>query len=130
MDRRRGLKERLHRARQPLGERLLRELHARLRDELLNGEIFYTLAEAKAVLSLLILSTNAALSLDAAEKSSVSSSGSFIQDSEPCGTADDLHFCGVLTSKGPPSITIPAMRAAGRGQRSAEDLFGRSASRQ
>ena len=33
-----------------MGERLLRKLQCRLRDELLNGEIFYSLAEAKVVI--------------------------------------------------------------------------------
>ena len=42
--------DRLHRARQPLGERLCRELQARLRDELLNSEIFYTLREAQIII--------------------------------------------------------------------------------
>jgi hypothetical protein len=37
--------DRLHRARQSLGERLHRSFNARLRDELLDGEIFYTLCE-------------------------------------------------------------------------------------
>jgi putative transposase len=50
VDRRSGSQDRLHRAGQPLGERLLRELHSKLRDELLNGELFYSLAEAKIVI--------------------------------------------------------------------------------
>ena len=40
----------VYRAGQPLGERLLRELHAKLRDELLDGEIFYSLGEARVVI--------------------------------------------------------------------------------
>ena len=40
----------LHRARQPLGEWLLRSFNGKLRDELLNGEIFYSLKEAQVVI--------------------------------------------------------------------------------
>jgi Integrase core domain len=40
----------LHRSRKPLGERLCGSFNARLRDELLDGEIFYTLKEAKIVI--------------------------------------------------------------------------------
>lgn len=49
MDRIGGSKDCLHRARQPEGERLHRK-NARLRDELLNGEIFYALLEARIVI--------------------------------------------------------------------------------
>jgi transposase InsO family protein len=36
---------------QPVGERLLRKLHnSKLRDKLLNGEIFYTLGEARIII--------------------------------------------------------------------------------
>ena len=43
----RGRRDALYRAGQPVGERLQRELfNGKLRDELLNGEIFYSLAEA------------------------------------------------------------------------------------
>ena len=40
----------LYRTRQPLGERLQREPQWELRDELLNGEIFYTLREAQILI--------------------------------------------------------------------------------
>ncbi len=40
----------VHRAGQSLGKWLLRELHGTLRDELLNGEIFYSLKEARIVI--------------------------------------------------------------------------------
>jgi putative transposase len=40
----------VHRTGQPMGERLQRELHGKLRDEMLNGEIFYTLAEARILI--------------------------------------------------------------------------------
>ena len=40
----------VHRARQPLGERLLQSFNGKLRDELLNGEIFYSLKEAQIVI--------------------------------------------------------------------------------
>ena len=43
-------KDAVHRARQSLGEWLLRKLQSKLRDELLNGEIFTTLYEAPQVL--------------------------------------------------------------------------------
>jgi transposase InsO family protein len=39
----------LYRARKFLGKRLLRELQWKLRDECLNGEIFYSLKEAQIV---------------------------------------------------------------------------------
>ena len=48
MDRGCRCQDRLHRAGQPLGER--ESFNARLRDELLNGEIFYTLREAQIVI--------------------------------------------------------------------------------
>jgi putative transposase len=50
MDRSRRHQDRLHRARQSLGERLFESFNARLRDELLNGEIFYSLREARIVI--------------------------------------------------------------------------------
>ena len=51
VDRRGRRQDRLHRARQPVGERLLsRASTAQLRDELLDGEIFYTLREAQVVI--------------------------------------------------------------------------------
>lgn len=50
MDRRRRCQDRLHHARQSLGEWLLREPNSKLRDELLDGEIFYTLKEAQIVI--------------------------------------------------------------------------------
>ena len=50
MDRGCRCQDRLHRGRQPVGERLHRELQPRLRDELLNGESFYTLCEAQIVI--------------------------------------------------------------------------------
>ena len=42
----RGRRDALYRAGQPVGERLQRELQRQAQDELLNGEIFYSLAEA------------------------------------------------------------------------------------
>ena len=41
---------RLHRARLTLEERLLRNFNARLRDELLNGKICYSLREAQIII--------------------------------------------------------------------------------
>jgi putative transposase len=49
LDRRGGREDRRHRTRQPLGNGFIESFNARLRDELLDGEIFYTLAEAKIV---------------------------------------------------------------------------------
>jgi putative transposase len=43
-------KDPVHRTRQPLRERLLRILQRKLRDELLNGVIFYSLKEAQIVI--------------------------------------------------------------------------------
>jgi putative transposase len=43
---------RLYRTGQPLGERLLREFQLEVRDELLNGEIFYSLKEAGIVIQI------------------------------------------------------------------------------
>lgn len=45
-----GFQNPLHRAGSSVGERLLRVLQWKLRDELLNGEIFYSLKEARAVI--------------------------------------------------------------------------------
>ena len=50
LDRRCRCRDRPHRARQPVGERLAESSNARLRDELLNGEIFYRLKEAQIVI--------------------------------------------------------------------------------
>jgi len=51
MDRRRGSQDGVHRARITLGERLLREaFNARFGDELLNGEIFFSLREAQILI--------------------------------------------------------------------------------
>jgi hypothetical protein len=50
VDRRRWIEDSVHHAGQSMGERLRRELNARLRDELLNGEIFYSLREAQIVI--------------------------------------------------------------------------------
>src|SRR5882672_6356213 len=50
VDRRRRRKDHLHHAGQPVGERLHESFNARLRDELLDGEIFYTLHEAQIVI--------------------------------------------------------------------------------
>ena len=44
------LEDAVDRTREPLGERLLRKLNGKLRDELLNGEIFCNLKEAKIVI--------------------------------------------------------------------------------
>ena len=44
-----GGEDRLHHAREPVGEWLHRILHARLRDPLLDGGIFYSLAEARII---------------------------------------------------------------------------------
>jgi hypothetical protein len=49
MDRGCRCQDRLHRAGQPLGG-YIESFNARLRDELLNGEIFYTLCEAQIVM--------------------------------------------------------------------------------
>jgi transposase InsO family protein len=40
----------LHRARQPVGERLRESFNGELRDELLDGEVFYSPAEAEVVI--------------------------------------------------------------------------------
>ena len=37
----------VHRAGQSVGERLLRSFNGKLRDDVLNGEIFYSLKEAR-----------------------------------------------------------------------------------
>ncbi len=51
MDHRSRGQDRLHRPGQSLGERLCGELQRpRLRDELLNGEVFYSLREAEVVI--------------------------------------------------------------------------------
>ena len=50
MDRRRRSQDRLHRARQPWENGYCESFNSKLRDELLNGEIFYTLKEAKVVI--------------------------------------------------------------------------------
>jgi putative transposase len=50
MDRRRRGKDHLHHSRQPVGNGFIESFNARLRDELLNGEIFYTLREAQIVI--------------------------------------------------------------------------------
>lgn len=50
LDQGRRRQDRLHRARVTLGERILRELHARFRDEFLNGEVFYSLREAQILI--------------------------------------------------------------------------------
>ena len=44
-----GAQDSVHRARQPVGERLLRELRFQAPDELLNG-VLYSLAEARIVI--------------------------------------------------------------------------------
>ena len=49
MDRGCRCQDRLHRARQPL-DGYIESFNARLRDELLDGEIFYTLREAQIVI--------------------------------------------------------------------------------
>ena len=50
MDRGCRCQDRLHRAGQPLENGYIESFNARLRDELLNGEIFYTLREAQIVI--------------------------------------------------------------------------------
>ena len=50
MDQGRRRKDRLYRAWTILGKRLFRELNDRFRDELLNGEIFYSLKEGQIVI--------------------------------------------------------------------------------
>jgi transposase InsO family protein len=51
MDRGCRCQDRLHRAGQPLGENgYIESFNAHLRDELLNGEIFYTLRKAQIVI--------------------------------------------------------------------------------
>jgi len=50
VDRGGGRKDGLHRTWFAVGERLRRELQSRLRDELLNGGIFYSLREAQIVI--------------------------------------------------------------------------------
>ena len=50
MDRSCRHQDRLHRARQSLGERYIESFNAHLRDELLNGEILYSVREARVVI--------------------------------------------------------------------------------
>ena len=50
MDRRRRGEDRVHRSRQPWENGFIESFNARLRDELLDGEIFYTLREAQVVI--------------------------------------------------------------------------------
>ena len=50
MDHSGGRQDRLHHHQAALGKWLRREFNARLRDELLDGEIFYTLREAQIVI--------------------------------------------------------------------------------
>ena len=50
LDRSCRCKDRLHRAREPMGEWIHRELQCSTWGELLDGEIFYTLAEARIVI--------------------------------------------------------------------------------
>ena len=50
MDQGYGRQDRLYRTRQSLGQRLIESFNTRLRDELLDGEIFYSLREAQIVI--------------------------------------------------------------------------------
>ena len=50
MDRRGGGQDRVHRARQPWENGYCESFNSKLRDELLNGEVFYSLAEARIVI--------------------------------------------------------------------------------
>ena len=50
MDRGCRCQDRLHRARQPWENGYIESFNARLRDELLNGEIFHTLREAQIII--------------------------------------------------------------------------------
>ena len=45
-----GYRRAVHRARKSLGKRVLRKFQRKLRDECLNGEIFYSLKEAQIVI--------------------------------------------------------------------------------
>ena len=57
MDRGCWCQDRLHRAGQPLGDGYIESFNARLRDELLNGETFYTLREAARIARIQAAST-------------------------------------------------------------------------